>query len=227
MIIALLISCSAAYAKTVNKPSAKIAYLTFDDGPSVNTDKILDILDQYKIHATFFVNGRPEMLNTYKRIIADGDAIGNHTYSHNYKVVYSSEKGFLNDVDKLNKFLSSAGIETTMVRFPGGSINHVSIKYGGKEIMGKLVMDVLKDNLWYCDWNVDSEDSDVTVQATDVIVDNVLKQSKNKNRIVVLMHDAPVKTTTPLALPSIIKGLQKQGFSFDVLSPDVKPVRFK
>jgi peptidoglycan/xylan/chitin deacetylase (PgdA/CDA1 family) len=227
LIAILLLNFTPKDAKSINKPAKKIAYLTFDDGPSVNTDKILDVLEKYKIHATFFVNGRPALISTYKRIVEEGNAIGNHTYSHDYKTVYSSEEGFIVDVDKLSKFLEDAGIYTTMVRFPGGSNNHVSIKFGGKDIMKQLVKDVLKDKFWYCDWNVDSGDSDVPVQDTKIIVDNVLKQSKKKNRVVILMHDAPIKTTTPLALPSIINGLKKEGFDFGVLAPDVKPIRFR
>lgn len=62
----------------------KIAYLTFDDGPSKNTMEILKILKENDVRATFFVNGHPGLENLYKAIAKDGHVIANHTYSHDY-----------------------------------------------------------------------------------------------------------------------------------------------
>ena len=74
----------------------KIAYLTFDDGPSKNTDKILEILDKYNIKATFFVVGPSYTLkdNYLKTIISKGHEIAIHSYTHNYDYIYYSKKNY-------------------------------------------------------------------------------------------------------------------------------------
>ena len=59
--------------------NTKIAYLTFDDGPSNNTLQILKILKKYDIKATFFVNGHPNLKSLYKKISDDGNVLANHT----------------------------------------------------------------------------------------------------------------------------------------------------
>jgi peptidoglycan/xylan/chitin deacetylase (PgdA/CDA1 family) len=199
----------------------KIAYLTFDDGPSVNTVKILDILKQYNIKATFFVNGNASMKNLYKRIVNEGHSIGNHTYSHNYKSIYSSVDEYIADMNKLNNLLKeTTGVTPTIVRFPGGSNNTVSIKYGGEDIMKEIVKKVVNMGYQYFDWNVSSTDAEKVKQDKDIIVKSALDGAKNKNKIVVLMHDVAAKTTTVEALPEIIEGLIKQGFKFESLDKD-------
>ena len=62
-------------------PDGKYAYLTFDDGPSANTEAILDVLDQYGVKATFFVNGHTgsTMEARYNAIVDRGHALGKHT----------------------------------------------------------------------------------------------------------------------------------------------------
>lgn len=199
----------------------KIAYLTFDDGPSANTVQILDILKKYNIKATFFVNGRPSMKNIYKRIVEEGHSIGNHTYSHNYKTIYSSVDGFIEDMNKLNDLLKeTVGVTPTIIRFPGGSNNTVSKKYGGDDIMKKIARQVIDMGYQYFDWNVSSTDADKITQDKDVIVKAVLEGVKNKTKAVILMHDSAPKTTTVEALPEIIEELIKQGFRFESLKKD-------
>ncbi|WAA12810.1 polysaccharide deacetylase family protein [Fervidibacillus halotolerans] len=209
---------STKQSNASNKNEEKIAYLTFDDGPSNQTGKILDILRQKKIKATFFVNGHPLKKDLYKQIVDDGHAIGNHTFSHNYAKVYSSVDAFCKDVHKLNDFLEKiTGVRPSIIRFPGGSNNTISHKYGGKGIMKEIVSKVVESGYQYFDWNVSARDAVVRTQDKEVIIQSVLEGAKNKNKIVILMHDMDSKTTTVEALPKIIDELTKQGFVFDIL----------
>jgi len=212
---------SAFNQKNNKNNNEKIAYLTFDDGPSANTKQILDILKKYNIKATFFVNGNASKKDLYKQIVNEGHTIGNHTYSHDYKNIYSSVEGYIGDMNKLNDFLEEVtGIRPTIVRLPGGSNNTVSHKYGGTKIMKQIVQKVTDKGYQYFDWNVSSTDAEKVKQDKDIIVKSVLEGAKNKNKAVILMHDSAPKTTTVEALPEIIDGLIKQGFKFDSLDED-------
>lgn len=202
--------------------NAKIAYLTFDDGPSDHTEKILDILDKYNIKATFFVIAHEGLEDMYKEISDRGHVIANHTFSHEYNDVYNSVDNFKNEVEKLNDFVKNiTGKEPShLLRYPGGSNNTVSYDAGGEGIMEEIIREMNNEGYEFFDWNVDSTDALVFRQDKDVIVNNVLTQSKGKPKINVLMHDTPVKTTTVEALPEVIEGLKKQGFIFNSLSKD-------
>lgn len=205
----------------------KIAYLTFDDGPSGNTPKILDILKEKKVPATFFVIGNPDMKDTYKRIVDEGHVLGNHTYGHDYNKIYKSPETFFADVDKLNDLLEEAtGERTKILRFPGGSNNTVSRHAGGSGIMSVMIDAVLGDGYRYFDWNVDSQDASKAKQSKDVIVKSVLGGANGTNKAVILMHDAAAKTTTVDALPEIIDGLIQKGFIFRGLDMDAPETQF-
>ncbi|WBW98199.1 polysaccharide deacetylase family protein [Oceanirhabdus sp. W0125-5] len=201
---------------------AKIAYLTFDDGPSSNTLPILDILDNYNIKATFFVNGHEGLEHLYKEIVNRGHVIANHTFSHDYKNVYDSIENFKSEVNKLNEFIeSTTGTKPLkLLRFPGGSNNQISWSYSGKGFMSDLVTAMSKEGYTYFDWNVDSKDANAYRQKKTVIVKSVLDGAKYVQKANVLMHDLGPKTTTVEALPEVIEGLISQGFIFDTLSKD-------
>lgn len=206
-----------------------VAYLTFDDGPSANTERILDILAANNIKATFFVNGRGGRESTYLRIANEGHKIGNHTYSHDYSEVYSSREQFLNSVNQLNDYLGALGIaKPDIIRFPGGSNNQVSIPYGGADLMDMLVSDVMAYGYDYFDWNVSSGDASKITEEKGVIVNNVINGCKGKSNPVILMHDSGPKTTTAEALQEIIDYLRGQGYSFGVLENGIGvPAKFK
>lgn len=214
-------------AEKVPEQTGKVAYLTFDDGPSNNTIKILDELKKHNILATFFINGNYNK-ETIQRIINEGHAIGNHTNSHNYKTIYTSVDAFINDFKILeNKLQTDFGITTQVMRFPGGSNNTVSHNYGGKEIMNTLTK-IMSDNGYkYFDWNVTSGDADSTPATKEQIINNVLNRSQNKKNAIILMHDSSTKVNTADALPEIINGLKSQGFSFNKLSIDSPTVQFQ
>lgn len=204
----------------------KIAFLTFDDGPSKNTEQILDILKDYGIKATFYVNGT-KSTDIYKRIVNEGHAIGNHTYSHDYSKIYKSVDAFFEDFYKLeNVIYEATGVKPKVVRLPGGSNNQVSWKHGGKGLMSEITKELVKRGYSYFDWNVDSADASTGVLAKDKIVKNVVNGCKGKNTVNILMHSSAAKTTTVEALPEIIEQLTEMGFRFEITKPNSFAPRF-
>ena len=213
---------------TDNDEDRKVAYLTFDDGPSANTTKILDFLKANNIRATFFVLEKEGYDDLYKRIVEEGHSIAIHSSTHDYAEIYKSVDSFMDDVNSLSSYIKDlTGVETKLLRFPGGSNNTVSHRYGGKDIMNQIIPTVTEAGYVYYDWNVDSQDAAKGLQDKQVIVDSVLKQAKYNDHAVILMHDAAAKTTTVEALPQIVEGLKEQGFVFDALSTESEPVKFK
>ncbi len=186
--------------------SVKKIYLTFDDGPSSNTNEILDILAEYNVKATFFVVGKEgeKYEALYQRIVDEGHTLGMHTYSHRYSTVYASVDAFAEDLTKLRDYLFQiTGVESKYFRFPGGSSNTVC-----KSDMKKLIQYVKDQGLTYFDWNASSQDATgIRLSASD-IVSNCLKDLDKHNTIVILMHDAAGKETTVEALPMLIEKLQ-------------------
>lgn len=211
-------------SETPGNNNSKIAYLTFDDGPTANTLKILNILKENNVKATFFVIGNASKkaftLSTLKRIKNEGHAIGVHSYSHNYRQIYQNEKTYFDDFNKISGLINEAvGEKPTIFRFPGGSNNTVSHKYGGKNIMHELVQKTAKMGYRHIDWNVTSGDAEAGRKpSAKELTSNVLARAKNQKHPVILMHDAADKSSTVEALPQIIKGLKQQGFKFEVLS---------
>ncbi|MDD9271077.1 polysaccharide deacetylase family protein [Paenibacillus sp. GCM10023248] len=210
------------YSGPPHAPSSrdKVAYLTFDDGPSKSTREILRILKGYGVPATFFVVGTqsPEGKSLYREIAAEGHALGNHTYSHDYHRIYQSAEAFMKDVRKLDQLLEETiGYRPDILRFPGGSNNHLGRKSGGKGIMSRLAGRVQEEGYQYFDWNVSSTDAAAPVQDKEMIIESVSNASRGKNQVIVLMHDNTYKRTTVEALPVVIRKLKMAGFRFDKL----------
>lgn len=197
----------------------KIVYLTFDDGPSQNTKKILDILDQYNIKATFFVTGRnPNYSNYIQEAYSKGHTIGLHTYTHNYASVYASVDDYFNDLNQVSNYVHSLiGIYPTAIRFPGGSSNTISANYS-KGIMTQLTTLVQQKGYQYYDWNCDSTDASGNNIPVDTLVKNAT--SSNADQINILCHDTDAKGTTVSALPQIIEYYKSRGYSFKAITPN-------
>lgn len=207
--------------KLNSNTNKKYAYLTFDDGPSDNTEKILSILRNYNIKATFFVTGT-DKTELYKRINEEGHSIGNHTYSHDCEYLYSNVENFKNDVDKLSNIIKET-TETAPVlfRFPGGSKSKYLKEYGNDNTIKALIAILEEKGYEYFDWNVSSEDATGVTVDKSIIVKNVLKGANaQKENAVILFHDTNSKSTTVEALPEIIEGLKEQGFTFEKLTKD-------
>jgi peptidoglycan-N-acetylglucosamine deacetylase len=213
-----------------NVEKKKIAYLTFDDGPSNNTKEILDILKSYQIPATFYVNGSDTEFakEMYRRIVNEGHAIGNHTYSHDYASIYQSKEHFLEDFMKMEQLLiDTVGFAPKIIRYPGGSNNTVSHKYGGKAIMDEIVLEMEQRGYIHSDWNIDSLDTSKVKQSKNVIKNAVLDRAQGKNELIILFHDTEVKTTTVEALPEIIEELIKIGYQFKPMTEETFNIQFK
>ncbi len=181
-------------------------YLTFDDGPSIYTDEILDILAEHGVKATFFVTGKTEdvAVEAYKRIVADGHTLGMHSYSHRYSQIYASREAFIEDMNKLQEYLYEVtGVWSRYYRFPGGSSNTASTVD-----MSELIDYLTEQDITYFDWNIVSGDAAGHPISADTIVSNCVSRLPNFNEAVILMHDAADKHSTVEALPRIIESIQ-------------------
>ncbi len=202
----------------------KTVYLTFDDGPSQYTSQILNILDSYGVKATFFVIDGGEYNYLMKEIVNRGHAIGLHAYSHNYKKIYASDSAYLADLQKISDLvLQQTGVETKIMRFPGGSSNTVSKKYS-KGIMTRMTKKVTEMGYAYFDWNCSSGDADDGTTVSKQLY-YCSEFPKSANNIIVLMHDT--KGTTMEALPKIIEYYHSLGMKFGVLTTSGPTVHHK
>ena len=201
--------------KELTSGSQKIAYLTFDDGPTTSvTPKILDILKEENIKASFFVIGKyvdshPEIV---KRAYEEGHYIANHGYSHNNSILYKSSESFISEVKKTDLAIGKAiGIEdycSHIFRFPNGFM--APLYKSQKE---KAVLLLLEMNYTYIDWNCLNKDSERKYTNTQLL--NNLKQScENKNTLVVLMHDTKDVNNSSLVLKESIDYLRREGYEF-------------
>lgn len=191
------------------KSSGKKVYLTFDDGPSSNTDQILDILKDYDVKATFFVVGKTDerSVKAYQRIVEEGHTLAMHSYSHKYDEIYESKEAFARDLNSLQEYLyETTGVWPRIYRFPGGSSNTVS-----KVDMQELIEYLTDIGITYFDWNVASGDAVSRTLPAETIVNNCLSGIEKQKESVILMHDASNKGTTIEALPQIIEAIQEQG----------------
>ncbi|MBR0431544.1 polysaccharide deacetylase [Candidatus Saccharibacteria bacterium] len=189
-----------------------VIYLTFDDGPSEHTARLLDVLKKYNVKATFFVtgSGSDEII---RREYNEGHAIGLHTFSHNYSYIYQNMDNFYNDMTRVqNRVESITGYKSNLIRFPGGSSNTVSAKYDGHtRIMSRLVKDVVSKGFFYFDWNVSSNDAGGAKTAYEVY-NNTISALKNNGVSVVLQHDT--KGFSVDAVEAIIQYGLANGYTF-------------
>lgn len=193
----------------------KIAYITFDDGPSQNiTPQILNILDQYKIKATFFLLGRnvARYPSLVKQEYETGHYIANHGYSHEYNTIYASAQTVLEEYTKTEQLIRTViGQEeycSHLFRFPGGS--------GGKKYRNVKTeaKQLLSDNdILYIDWNSLTNDS-VGKPTQESIMNYLISTVGTKNSVVILMHDAATKQLTADMLPQVLNYLIEQGYTF-------------
>lgn len=200
--------------------NGKVVYLTFDDGPGSYTEDILNVLDKYNVKATFFVTNQfSSYQDLIKKEFEKGHTVAVHTYSHNYKNIYSSVEDYMNDFNNINRVIfEQTGEYSKIFRFPGGSSNSIS-KFN-KGIMSELVKKLSEDGYYYFDWNVDSMDT--SYKDPKKIYENVINEiSKNENSVV-LMHD--IKKANIESVNLIIKYGLENGYTFlplDVNSPEV------
>lgn len=180
-------------------------YLTFDDGPSIYTDDILDILDSYDVKATFFVVGKEDDASREALcdIVRRGHSLGMHSYSHRYRDVYESVDSFAEDFLKLQDYLYEVtGVKSTIYRFPGGSSNTIST------VDMQEFADYLEEQgVTFYDWNISSGDGGSTLLSVEDLVENSTKDITQRGTSIILLHDSAEKRTTVEALPTIIENI--------------------
>lgn len=204
----------------------KLAFLTFDDGPSDNiTPRILDALKEGGARGTFFLQAnqvsearRPIMLRT----LAEGHALALHSYSHDYKAMYPGRSGstqtILREADLSQETVQSVlpeGFYSGVWRYPGGHMSWSNLAPADEGLAAK--------GIEWIDWNVmtgDAEPKSRRPTSTEGILDFLDKQidlAGKPDVIVVLMHDAKNKDLTAQALPSVIRDLRGRGYEFGIL----------
>lgn len=196
----------------------KLVFLTFDDGSHpINTPKVLDILDKEDVKATFFVNGKAIVnggqtsKDILKRTYEEGHAIGNHSYSHDYKYLYPNRTLNLNNfksdfakTDELLKEILGEDFSTRVIRCPGGEMS-----WKGMSVLEKEYDKVS------IDWNALTKDAEGKPKVASQLVEECINTSANKDIVVLLMHD--IKSETAKALPDIIKHFKENGYEFKTI----------
>lgn len=204
-------------------PSGRTVYLTFDDGPSSLTEPLLEVLDRYKVKATFFVVGVNDKNETrdLKEIVKRGHAIGVHSWSHNYHQIYASVNAFFSDYDRIHQAIFDAtGVDTKICRFPGGSVNSYN-----KKVRNNIFEELKRRGDVYFDWNAGGADA-AGAKTPDAIYSNAIQGVHSHRVSVVLFHNTAAKGATLRQVPRFISTLQSEGYRFDVLSPSVSNAPF-
>ena len=193
--------------------------LTFDDGPSRTTPAVLAALEETEVPATFFVvanENNERYLPLIRQAQQAGHEIALHSASHRYSDIYRSTDAFWADIELLRQriapYVDAAAV--SCLRFPGGSTNTVSRKYGGDAIMQDLKAQAEARGWRWLDWNVSAEDAAGKKLSAEEICRNVTRGSEGRDRCIVLMHDSATTATTAEALPAIIRWYKENGYAF-------------
>lgn len=215
-----------AMANDTYKGKGKYVFLTFDDGPSNSTEKILNILKDKDVHGTFFVLGssiekdskRQEYL---KEELKSGNAIANHSYSHDFKKLYPGNKlnidYFMDEFNKTNDIMKSilgGEFDCRVLRMPGG---YGTRKYYKDPSLKEFDNTLQENGIINVDWNALDGDAEGKPYSTEEMLNYVKKTSKGKNHVVILMHDAAGKEKTVEILPQIIDYYKNEGYEFKVI----------
>ena len=219
----LLTGCAPAAEPAAEpaEPAGEPVYmaLTFDDGPSKTTPEVLAALDAAGVHGTFFVVAtgyNEKYLPLLTQAAAAGHQIALHSASHEYSDIYQSSDAYWKDIDllkeRLSPYVRADGLR--YLRFPGGSTNTVSRRYGGRGLMQQLKKEVTAKGYAYVDWNVCAEDAVGGKPSAGTIFRNIVRETGEQTQCIVLMHDSATTHTTAEALPDIIQWYRDQGFTF-------------
>ena len=200
----------------------KVVFLTFDDGPSPYTPTLLDTLKANGVNATFFVVGTnaQKMPDIVQREYSEGNAVGIHCWSHDYRVCYANPAAFMDDFNHMRAFLTNLlGVSPRICRFPGGTNNTVSHDCGNPHFMQVVVPQVDAMGIKHFDWNAYDYDAEKRPATEQEVINSVIGQATRLNISVVLCHD--IKPTTVSAMATIIPRLKSLGYTFGTLSPDI------
>jgi peptidoglycan-N-acetylglucosamine deacetylase len=199
--------------------------LTFDDGPSEITDDILDILAEKNVKALFFINGinvTRSRENLLLRAVEEGHLIGNHTYSHDYSLIYRSREGFMKDFLKNERLiLKTTDTRSMLVRFPGGSRNSLSSDEEGRELMDSLKSELDRLGYVYMDWNVTD-----TGTEPGAFLASLEQQIFWRSSATILFHDRGDRALLIETLPRLIDDVRREGYYFALPDRTGGVVRF-
>lgn len=192
-----------------DEAEGKRVYLTFDDGPSIYTGQILDVLAANDVKATFFVIGRDEEFYPYyKRIVDEGHTIGLHSYSHVYQDFYASKESFGKELEDLNDLIYEVtGTRSSIFRFPGGSSNQVC-----PLPVEDYISYLNEHDINYYDWNALSGDAVTSGLSPEQLVENIMNDVEKNDDSIVLMHDLQTTHATVESLQLLIDTLKSQGY---------------
>jgi len=193
----------AKIAKTKQRSTTKIVYLTFDDGPNaVYHPLLLDILKKYGVKATFFLvgNNAAKYDDVAKRTVTEGNKIGNHSLTHPFLPKLSEEE-IIKEITETEKILKPINNDQNVILFrpPYGGVN-TYVKEGASSYQLKLTL-----------WDVDPKDW--SEPGSNELVSRVTSNVHNGSNI--LLHSNHLVTVK--ALPKIIETLQREGYTFELL----------
>lgn len=198
-----------SFAETDSESIVKTVYLTFDDGPSDRvTPRILDVLKEENVKATFFIIGSQAETRKYiiEREYCEGHTVAVHSYTHEYGQIYSSPENLIKDIDKCNEVIKSVtGEYSSLYRFPGGS-------YG---LSNKLITAVTEHGMRYVDWNASTRDAEIINATPKQLYKAATASAANTENIVLLAHDSTSKSATAAALKDIIHHFKDEGYIFE------------
>lgn len=203
----------------VERPNT--VFLTFDDGPSIYTERILDTLKDRGVKATFFVMGHTNEKSKaiMQRIVDEGHTIAMHTFTHTYKQIYASVEAYLNDIQQISDLIyENTGVKPDLFRFAGGSVNSFN-----KALHEEISAEMMRRGYTYYDWNASSGDTAGNTSPSTVYNSSMIMAGK-ESRVILLMHD--IKEATMKALPDIIDGYAAKGYEFGRLTNVDKPMAF-
>lgn len=204
----------------------KYVFLTFDDGPSPNTSKVLSVLREKNVKATFFILGQnidnnKSLKEVVIQCIKDGNAIGNHTYSHEFNKIYTSNSvntsAYLEEFNKNNELLKSIlgeEFDTRVTRMPGG---YLSRKYYNDPSLKEFDEVLNKNNIISIDWTALNGDAEGKNYSKKELLEYAKKSSEGQKQIVILMHDTYGKEKTVEMLPELIDYYKSNGYEFKTI----------
>lgn len=198
----------------------KTMYLTFDDGPSEeNTEKVLDILEERGIKATFFLVGEnveknPEIA---RRIVEEGHTIGIHSNTHDYEMIYTDVDSFVQDFEEAHQIIYEVtGVDAKLFRFPGGSVNAYN-----EEVSSDIIAKMTELGYIYYDWNASLGDAALNT-TPEGLIENGVSTTLGRKNVVMLAHD--VVYNTGVCLEELLDSLPE--YEMKALSEEVEPIHF-
>ena len=201
------VSGGGVASQQVDCQKAKCLALTFDGNPGEPTDRLLDLLKEYKAPSTFFLEGRRihKFPDVVRRIAKDGHEIGNHTWTHPLLTDVSDAR-IRDELRRTERAIQGlTGSKPTLMRPPGGStddrVSKVSKELGLAQVL----------------WTVTAKDYETDDSA--LITKRVLEGAGRDG--IILLH--PLHKGTVPAMPAILKALDKQGYTFVTVSQLLAP----